>query len=301
VKDQPVIQVTRLVKDYPDFRLGPVSFQLERGYVLAIVGPNGSGKTAMFQLLMNIGQPDQGEIQFFGESMTDRELEIKQRIGYVTENSYVDEQAWRVEEFASFYAYWYPNWNKASWEANLKRYDIDPRRKVKDLSKGMKRRVGFNLAMAQNPDLLLLDEPSSGLDPLAWRLMLEDIQQFMVDGTKNVILATHTIEEVRRLADYVAFMYKGQMLGFYEKDTLLDSWKSFTVSAEAVSMASIPGVVRMDTYRGCRLISQFAQLTEQALRAQGIPILQIQSVELDEILACFIQIEASPHAHKEMK
>ncbi|MDF2669175.1 MAG: transporter ATP-binding protein [Paenibacillus sp.] len=301
MKDQPVIQVTRLVKDYPDFRLGPVSFQLERGYVLAIVGPNGSGKTAMFQLLMNIGQPDQGEIQFFGESMTDRELEIKQRIGYVTENSYVDEQAWRVEEFASFYAYWYPNWNKASWEANLKRYDIDPRRKVKDLSKGMKRRVGFNLAMAQNPDLLLLDEPSSGLDPLAWRLMLEDIQQFMVDGTKNVILATHTIEEVRRLADYVAFMYKGQMLGFYEKDTLLDSWKSFTVSAEAVSMASIPGVVRMDTYRGCRLISQFAQLTEQALRAQGIPILQIQSVELDEILACFIQIEASPHAHKEMK
>ncbi|MDF2815400.1 MAG: transporter ATP-binding protein [Paenibacillus sp.] len=300
MSNQPIIKVQDLVKAFPDFQLGPVSFQLEQGFVLAVVGPNGSGKTSMFQLFMSVGHPDEGEILFFGESLKDKEVEIKQRIGYVTDNSYSDEQAWYVAEFADFHSYWYPQWSKAKWEACMKRYEIDPRRKVKDLSKGMKRRVHFALALAQNPDLLLLDEPSSGLDPLAWRLMLEDIQQFMIDGSKNVILATHTIEEVKRLADYVTFMYEGRLLGFYEKDTLLDSWKSFAVDAEVSKLDSIPGISRVDTYRGCRIISHSAQETEQALRAQGIEIRQIQSVELDEILACLIKTNVNSHAQKGM-
>lgn len=288
MRQPSAIHIEGLTKSFADFQLGPISLQLEQGCVLAVVGPNGSGKTSLFQLLMNIGLPDAGEISLFGERYANREVEIKQRIGYVPDSSYADEQAWKVEEYASFYAYWYPSWSHSRWEASLKRYEIDPRRKIKDLSKGMKRRIAFSLAMAQEPELLLLDEPSSGLDPLAWRLMLEDIQQFMADGARTVIMATHTIEEVRRLADFVAFMYEGRILGFYEKDMLLDSWKSFWVEAQPEQLTSIPGIAAIDTYRGCRIVSHSAQATELTLRAADIAIRQTQSIELDEILAQLI-------------
>lgn len=294
--NQPAISIQGLSKSFADFQLGPVNLQLEQGCVLAVVGPNGSGKTSLFQLLMNIGLPDSGEIALFGERYADREVEIKQRIAYVPDSSYGEEKAWRVEEYASFYAYWYPTWSQRKWEAFLQRYEIDPRRKVKALSKGMKRRIAFSLAMAQESELLLLDEPSSGLDPLAWRLMLEDIQQYMADGTRTVVMATHTIEEVRRLADFVAFMYEGKLIGFYEKDMLLDSWKSFWVEAQPAELTSIPGIAVVDTFRGCRIVSHSAQATEAALRAAGIGIQQIQSIELDEILANLIM-----QGKKEMK
>ncbi|MNI33538.1 Glycine betaine transport ATP-binding protein OpuAA [compost metagenome] len=197
-----------------------------------------------------------------------------------------------INELTRFVSRWYPDWSEAVYRNLLNRYELEGKMKLATLSKGMQRKLAFIHAMSFDPDLLLMDESTSGLDPFAWRLMMDDIVQYMDRGSKTVIFATHILDEVKRLADYVAFMYEGQLIGFYEKDTLMDSWKIFWVESNEQQASAISGVVAVEAKSGAssvRIISQAPAETEAALQRQGIRMLNTQAVELDEILAHLIR------------
>jgi ABC-2 type transport system ATP-binding protein len=279
-----VISVNGAEKRYESFQLGPIELDVEPGLIVALVGSNGSGKTTLFQMMMNTVLPDRGTIEVFGKRYEDFEVDVKRRIGYVPESSYSEEAGWRVRELVAFHSRWFPTWNQAKWVSLAERFEIDPKTNVKVLSKGMKRRLLFSLALAQEPDLLLLDEPSSGLDPYAWRIMLEEIGQYMAAGNRSVIMATHTIEEVRRLADYVAIIHKGQLLEYTDKDSLVDSWKTFWVGQPLPEPELLPGIVEWEEGPLMRITTNQAQQAEQALLEAGIAIVKRQQVELDEVL-----------------
>lgn len=280
------ISIEGVEKRYEAFRLGPLHLTVEPGVIAAIVGSNGSGKTTLFHMLMNTVKPDRGNIRLFGESYGQQEVELKRRIGFMAESSYAEEVGWRVRDIAAFTSHWYPKWNAAKWAQLTERFELDPKAKVSVLSKGMKRRLLFSLCLAQSPDLLLLDEPSSGLDPAAWRIMLDEIKVFMSEGERTVLMATHTMEEVRRLADYVAFVHNGKLLEYKEKDALGYEWRTFWLS-EAVPEAlarRLPGVVEWEPGTMTRLTTRDAAATERALEEAGIGIANRQPVELDEML-----------------
>ncbi|RKN61402.1 ABC transporter ATP-binding protein [Paenibacillus ginsengarvi] len=279
-----VISLSGVQKSFETFRFGPFDLQIEPGVVAAFVGPNGSGKTTLFHMLMNVIEPDRGEIRIFGSEYGQNEVGIKRRIGYVADSTYIEEADSRIQEVASFHRHWFPSWSEAKWTELCDKFELNPKAKVKQLSKGMKRRLAFCLTLAQMPDLLILDEPSSGLDPYIWRFMMNEIQDFMKNGDKTVLIATHTIEEVRRLADYVAFMYNGKLLNYKEKDTLMDEWKALWIETPHAAELRLPGVVESEQGALTRLITRDVVATEQALRASGITALKRQGVELDEIL-----------------
>jgi ABC-2 type transport system ATP-binding protein len=291
-QDRCTIRLEQIVKKLDRFRLGPLDLSAEQGYITAIVGPNGSGKSTLFRMLMNLVKPESGSLTLFGQSYTPAaEPQLKRRIGYVPEVTEWEELASNVGQLTRFVLRWYPRWNEVRYRELMAKFRLDEGMKLKKLSKGMQRKLAFVYAIAQEPELLLLDEPTAGLDPLAWRDFLDEIVRFMADGRRSVLLATHILEEVRRLADYVVFLYDGRLLGTYEKDALLEKWKSIWVGRAPDDAERLAGVVRVERGPAAdRLITRSAGETEAALRERGIAIRRVTALELDEIFAHVIGI-----------
>lgn len=289
------ISIKGLRKSLDKIEIGPIDLEIDPGYVVAIVGLNGAGKSSIFRLLMDIMKPDAGEICLLGQSYGQNEVAVKRRIGYVPEAEAWNEIGFStVKELTQFVAHWYPTWNESKAQELLGRFGLDGKQKLSLLSKGMKRKLAFIHAVSFDPDILLMDEPTSGLDPFAWRMMMDELMAFMERGDKTVLLATHIAQEVKRIADYVAFFHEGKLKGFYEKDDLFDDWKTLWVEHQGQPLDQLSGVVAVETRSGeasAKLISRSSRQTEAELQRLGLKVIQTQAVELDEILGYLIQIE----------
>ena len=283
MKGRPVISLRDVRKSYGNyFELRPVDLSVEPGYVVAVVGPNGGGKSTLIRMLMNLVRPDSGELELFGGAYPDDEVAIKQRVGYVPERSSGHDEM-SANSLGEFVSNFYPRWEGRLYEEHVKRLDIEPDKRFGKLSKGVQRRLAFALALASGSELLLLDEPTAGVDPFARREMLEDISRFMADGDgRTVVFATHVMEEVRRIADYVVFLVDGDFLGLHEKDALLEGWKTFWVDREPE--IDLPGVVEVVVGSPTHLVSDSPEETEEALRAENIRVVRSGRVDLEEIL-----------------
>ncbi|OXM13835.1 ABC transporter [Paenibacillus herberti] len=291
------------------FKLGPLTLNVPIGHVTAIVGPNGSGKSSTFRLLMDQSRPDEGELWLLGEQVgigLDDSL-LKQRIGYVPEEDNKRDAGLRGTFKADFTAEWYPSWNGNEFERLLREFEVDPSLRLGKMSKGMRRKYELALVMAHGPDLLLLDEPSSGLDPISWRKLVDELHRYMRRGNRTILMATHIMDEVKRLADYIVVMSGGRIIGMYEKDELLSSWHTFYVGPATVGLPAhgagsatqlapeavqaLPGLVNAEEAGGgtCRVTTCKAWEAELWCRQQGFAITGQRALELDEIMALLIR------------
>ena len=291
--DEKVISLEGIEKSYGKFTLGPVDLEIEPGYVVAVVGPNGSGKSTLFRTLMNLTRPDKGSVSLFGDGYPEDEVAIKQRIGYVPETA-VGHDEMTARSLGGFVSHWYPKWDDRLYEDLLDRSKIERGKKFRNLSKGLQRRLSFALAAATGADLLLLDEPTDGVDPFARREMLEEISAHVQDGEKTVLLATHVMEEVRRIADYVAFLVDGEFLGLFEKDALLEQWRNFWLNGEP--QVGTPGIVQTEAGNPVRVVSDSPPETEKALARQNIRIVRSGALDLEEILGHLMRRGGSMNA-----
>jgi ABC-2 type transport system ATP-binding protein len=281
--EHPVISLRDVRKSYGDFELGPVDLSVEPGHIVAVVGPNGSGKSTLFGILMNLIQPDSGEVSLFGGTYPGDEVAIKRRIGYVPERS-VGHDEMSASALGEFLSRWYPTWDQGLYQDLLLRSEIDPDKRFGKLSKGVQRRLSFALALATGPELLLLDEPTAGIDPFARTEILEDLSRFVhhSDG-RTVVFATHVMEEARRIADHVVLLADGEFLGLHEKGVLLNGWETFWVDREAEG--GVPGVVEVEVGSPTRIVSDSPDETAEALSSENIRIVRKGSVDLEEILS----------------
>ncbi|WP_268626594.1 ABC transporter ATP-binding protein [Paenibacillus alvei] len=298
--NQHVIEMKQVVKQRDNFRIGPLNLCIPQGCVTAIIGTNGSGKTTMLGMCLGLVHPDEGKVTVLQEK-TEPELStlVKARIGFVAENSDSEEDDMTAEQVVSFVSQWYPSWDWQLYHQLMAKYELPPKQKLSKLSKGMRRKLDLIVAICPQPELLLLDEPSSGFDPLSWRMMINDLHSYLKDGKRTVLIATHIVDEVMRLADYILVMHKGKVLHFTEKDTLFDAWKVFVVDGEATDYEGAPGLMRAESERfGARLIAYDAARLGRFLHDEGIEVVQTHALELDDILAYMIEmhIEGSVYA-----
>jgi ABC-2 type transport system ATP-binding protein len=291
-----VVELRGAKKSYGGFTLGPVDLAVEPGYVVAVVGPNGSGKTTLFRMLMGLARPDAGDLRLFGAPLDgDDEVATKRRIGYVPERATGHDDL-TARELGRFISRWYPaSWDERRYLEMLARFEIEPGKRFGKLSKGTQRRLSFALALACEPELLLLDEPTDGVDPIARRQMLDEVSGFVEGGGRTVLLATHVMEEVRRVADYVAFLSKGRFLGLHEKDALLEGWRALWVdeAPQTKSPGTLPGLVRVEGVAPARLVTDAPRATREALEGRGVGVLKSAPLELDEILTHLIRREGA--------
>ncbi|HEX7170777.1 MAG TPA: ABC transporter ATP-binding protein [Rubrobacter sp.] len=282
----PVISLEGVMKSRGDFVLGPVDLAVEPGHVVAVVGPNGSGKSTLFGMLMNLLRPDSGEVALFGGRYPDDEVAIKRRIGYVPERP-TGRDDMNAVALGKFVSRWYPRWDRRLYRDLLGRSGIDSGKRFGELSKGMRRRLSFALALATSPELLLLDEPTAGVDPIARCEMLDEILNFVRDdahgGDRTVVFATHVVEEARLIADYVVLLADGKFLGLHEKDDLLENWKTLWVDVEPEG--AVPGIVEVESGSPARIVTNSRRETSEALLARNISIVRSRSFDLEGILS----------------
>ncbi len=295
MEEQQSIIFDGVVQNRGSFKLGPIKLGIPEGFITAIVGPNGSGKSTLFRLALNLSKPDYGRITVLGNEMggEDEHL-IKQRIGYLAEGPFKLDDNLKACDKALYYSRWYPTWNVNRYQELLHIFSVSDNQRMSKMSKGMRRKFEFALAISHSPELLLLDEPSSGLDPIAWKTMIDVLHRYMGHGGKTILMNTHIIEEVKRLADYIVFMAQGRVLGMYEKDELFGNWFTLYVSGEELTrerLADIPGQCTIESIGASsfRVITGKALDAEEWCKLNGIAITSRQALELDDILAAHLQ------------
>ncbi|WP_054957664.1 ABC transporter ATP-binding protein [Paenibacillus dakarensis] len=289
--EPPLIEMRNVMKRRRTKNIGPINLSIPEGYIIALVGPNGSGKSTILNMLMQMIRPDEGEITWFGEASKELPMAIRQQIGFVPEQLSAEEKYMTAEEAAGFRSLWYSTWDGYYFDELLSKFDVPRGVKLRKMSKGERRKFEIAAALAPRPKLLLLDEPSSGLDPFAWKLMMDQLRDCMKDGNTTIVLSTHIVDEVRRLADYIVLIHHGKMLGMVEKDGLLDNWKECWITGDADMISELPGIVswKQETANTVSFITTECLDVETILHSAGISFIQTRSLELDEVLSLWIQ------------
>lgn len=218
-----MLKVEGLNKKFKGFELKDVSFELKKGYIMGFIGPNGSGKTTTIKLIMNLLKRDSGLIEVFGQDNIKFEREIKNRIGFVYDDSYFYEDL-SIKQMKSIIAPFYTDWDEKLFKKYMTDFELDEKKKIKKLSKGMKMKFALSIALSHHADLIIMDEPTSGLDPIFRREMLDILYDIIQDENKSIFFSTHITTDLEKIADYITFIDDGQIVFSKEKDLLLETY-----------------------------------------------------------------------------
>ncbi len=215
-----VLDIRNLRKEFKGFSLQDISFSLPRGYIMGFIGPNGAGKTTTLKLIMNMLRKDGGEITVFGLDHVKSEREVKQRIGFVHDQSVFYERL-SIQQMTGLLRPFYQRWDEGKYQQYIRQFGLDQGKKIKDLSKGMKTKYSLALALSHGAELLIMDEPTSGLDPVFRRELLDILYEVIQREENSILFSSHITSDLDRMADYITFLNEGRLVFSEEKDSLL--------------------------------------------------------------------------------
>lgn len=206
-----ILDVKRLTRSFKEFKLDQVSFALPPGYIMGLIGPNGAGKTTTIKLIMNLIKRDSGKINIFGKDNREYEKDIKQRIGFVYDESHFYGHL-TIDETRRIIAPFYRNWDEKLFQKYQREFSLSPKQKIQDLSRGMKMKFSLALALSHHAEMILMDEPTSGLDPVFRNELLNILQEEMQDEGRGILFSSHITSDLERIADYVCFINRGKVV-----------------------------------------------------------------------------------------
>lgn len=219
-----VLEIQNLSKSYADFTLDNISFSLPMGYIMGLIGPNGSGKTTTIKSILNMITPDSGHVTIFGQDNITNEQEIKKEIGVVFDSSYfVDE--WNMLDVEKAFTLFYSAWDGDKYWNLLSKFRITKEKRVRELSKGMQMKLMLACAFSYGAKLLILDEPTSGLDPVSRDELLEILSAYIEDGQHSVLFSTHITSDLEKIADYITYINYGKMIFTGSKEDFIDGYR----------------------------------------------------------------------------
>ena len=218
-----IFELRNVNKHFNGFSLTDVSFSLPQGFIMGFIGENGAGKTTTIKLMLNMLRRDGGEMRIFGKDALEYEKEIKERVGVVLDQPFYVED-WTLRDVEHAVAPFYEKWDGTAYYKQLSGFGLDPKKKVKDLSRGMKVKLMIAVALSHGADLLILDEPTSGLDAVARSELMEILSAFIADDSKGILFSTHITTDLEKIADYITFIHEGRILSTGTKDDLMEKY-----------------------------------------------------------------------------
>ncbi|MGM8211522.1 ATP-binding cassette domain-containing protein [Virgibacillus sp. W0430] len=273
------VSVENVQKKIDSFELGPIDFVIEPGTITALVGSNGSGKSTLLKLLINLAKQDTGTIVLFDKQVSGSDESWKKHVTYLAQTT-VGFNTFTGEALRDLISRWYPNWDEASFRKIVQQLDISLTKRFSKMSQGAQQKLMLALAIARNTELLILDEPTSFLDIPSKRAIIDLLVNWMEQGERSIILATHQSEDIKKLADYIIVLNDGKSLGMFEKETLTEGYQYYWFHDEVPS-ASVPGeIARIDN----RILSNQPEATELHLEKGGLPWSNRTGISLEEAI-----------------
>jgi ABC-2 type transport system ATP-binding protein len=272
-----------------NFTLGPLNLEVPRGSVTALIGPNGAGKTTTLDLALGLGAPDGGSIDVVGLSMPTDEVAIKRKVAYV--NPDLNYQPWgRVGRALNFLRKFYPDWNDAACERLLVDFGLERGQKIAALSFGARIKLSLVAAFSRDAELLLLDEPTTGLDVNAKLKLFGHILDFVKREDRAVVISSHQLADLERVADQVAIIDRGRLVIFERMDRLVSRFVQ--IDARLTTGGAIPAQdgVRLMARDGdrLRLLLDLDNASREQLAAHGLKSLSETPLTLEEIFLALV-------------
>jgi len=238
---EPVIELSGLTRRFGTrTALDSVNLSLRRGAVYGLVGTNGAGKTTLIRHVLGLLRAESGSVRVFGKDPVNDPVGVLSRIGYLSEEN--DLPGWMsVSELIRYSRAFYPAWDDAYAEELRNAFALDPRAKIKSLSKGQKARAGLLVALAYRPELLVLDEPSSGLDPIVRRDILGAVLRTIANEGRTVLFSSHLLDEVEQVADHVTMISNGRIVLSAPLSAIRESHRAFgrVLSLDEIFLAHV--------------------------------------------------------------
>jgi ABC-2 type transport system ATP-binding protein len=217
------LEIKGLTKHYKDFTLDNIDLVLPQGCIMGLIGENGAGKSTTIKLVMDMIHRDAGEIKVLGQDNRSNFEAVKEDIGVVLDESYFPEVI-TAKQVNSIMKYTFKNWDEKIYLSYLDKFSLPLGKVFKDYSRGMKMKLGIAVALSHHARLLILDEATSGLDPIVRDEILDVFYDFNRDDKHSIFISSHIVSDLEKLCDYIAFIHKGKLVFCEEKDRLLDEY-----------------------------------------------------------------------------
>lgn len=285
-----VLEARSLTKRYEDFSLRDVSLEVRCGSIAGIFGPNAAGKSTLLRMLARQAPLQTGSLSVFGLSYEDAEQELKNRVGYVPqEPDYYQEKT--VQWIARFAAPYFTRWDGAGFYALLEEFRVNPLKKVKHLSGGQRKMLSLALAFSHGADLLILDEPTAGLDIVHRRALLDRLRAFVADGERTVIVASHITDGLDEIAEEIWFLDGGRVVMHEDKDDLLARWKRVHFKDGALPQAVEDRLLRVkrQPFGSSGLTGEFPALREALAGPLARGDAKLENASLEDVLLSLIK------------
>ncbi|UUX34726.1 phenol-soluble modulin export ABC transporter ATP-binding protein PmtA [Fundicoccus culcitae] len=218
------IELHNVSKSFDDFSIRQLNLSVPKGYITGFIGPNGAGKSTTINLIMNLLTLDEGTIEVFGKDINEDGKAIRERIGFVyAENVFYDHLSIQLTE--KLISNFYKNWDTEVFNHYIERFHLPARKKVKDLSTGMKIKLFLSIALSHQADVIILDEPTSGLDPVVRSEILDILYEIIQDENKTIFFSSHITSDLEKIADYIVFIHDGEIIMNDSKDNIMEDYK----------------------------------------------------------------------------
>ncbi|MBE5893008.1 MAG: ABC transporter ATP-binding protein [Lachnospiraceae bacterium] len=225
------LEIRNLTKVFPGFTLDNLNLTLPSGCIMGLIGENGAGKSTTIKLILDMIRKDSGTITILGKDNQDSIELTKEEIGVVMDEAGIPECLTTVQ-VGKVMKNTFRNWDEEEYSRMLTKLALPDKKQFKDFSRGMKMKLGIAIAMSHKSKLLILDEATSGLDPVVRDEVVEMFSDFTRDETHSILISSHIVSDLEKLCDYVAFLHKGKLLLCEEKDRLLDEYGLIHCTAE---------------------------------------------------------------------
>ena len=286
-EEENLIVVDGLAKQYKEFTLHGIHFHLPAGYIMGMIGPNGAGKTTTIKALLDMIRPDAGTISLLGAATAADRIALRDSLGVQLDTTLYPDY-WRVKQVAKSLQSFFPQWDDAYFDQLCTDMEIPLKTKYKSMSRGTQVKLQLAAALAHHPRLLILDEPTAGLDPLARDELLTRLQDFIADGQHSVLLSTHLTGDLERIADFLLYIRGGRQQFFGHVDDLLGQYvliKGGLADLTPALRAALIGLrTHSEGFSGLLAVDQTVGLPDTLLQ---------ESITLEELMIYFGR---GPHA-----
>ena len=273
------IEIKGLCKSYGDFALRDVSFTLPGGSIMGLIGENGAGKTTTIKAILNLIRRDAGEIRLMGCDNVSQERQARAEVGVVLDECFFHDTL-RPKDVGRILAPAFRGWDDGLYRDYLNKFQLPGGKLIKEFSRGMKMKLSLAAALAHRPRLLILDEATSGLDPLVRDEILEEFLAFISDEDHAILISSHIISDLEKVADYITYIHRGQVVLSDSKDDILDRYGRLACSREQLAGVDPADLVRV---RKSAVQCEALVADREGFRRK-YPQLMVERISLEEIM-----------------